>query len=155
MTTSPTTNLTRLGFALAWVLFGISLTLPAFKDMSGWACAQSVFTFLFDFEFKEVCSWLYYSAFNLTNLTLLLLPILVFTPFLSRFYLAARWLVGACFLHTLSWFVWGLCNGGIHELKAGYYLWLLAVGVLLASCIARVRSMQNTSPTNTLTQATL
>ena len=154
MTTSATTNPTRLGFALAWVLFLASLCLPALKDISGLACAQSVFTLLFDFELKDIWEWLYYSAFNVTNLSLLALPVLAFTPCLNRFYRATRWLVGACFLHTLSWLLWGLWNGGIRDLKVGYYLWLLAVGILLASCVARVRHIQTTSPATTPTQAT-
>lgn len=141
MTSSPTTNQTRLGFALAWVLFIISLWLPALENSSGRECARVVLEILFKFDLKDFWGWLYYSPFNVTNLTLLVLPVLAFTPCLNRFYRATRWLVGACFLHTLSWLLWGLWNGGIRELKAGYYLWLLAVGVLLASCIARVRQI--------------
>lgn len=148
MTTSSTINLTRLGFALAGVLFGISLRLPAFGSESGWECAKLVWGLVFDFEFKEFWSWLYYSAFNVTNLTLLMLPVLAFTPLFDRFRLTARWLVGGCFLHTLSWLVWALCRGDIRELKAGYYLWLLAVGILLAACISRVRSMSGPAPTH-------
>jgi hypothetical protein len=154
MTTRPTTNPTRLGFALALVLFGISLWLPAFDSCSGWECAKIVWGCLVNFELKDIWGWLYYSPFHVTNFTLLVLPILAFTPLGDRFRLAARWLAGGCFLHTLSWFVWVLCNGGIRDLKVGYYLWLLAVGILLASCIARVRQMQNALPTNTPTQVT-
>lgn len=141
MTTSSTTNLTRLGFALAGVLFGISLWLPAFGSESGWACAKLVWSYLFNFELRDIGGWLYYSPFNVTNLALLLLPVVACTPLFDRFRLAARWLVGGCFLHSLSWLVWALCRGDIRDLKAGYYLWLLAVGILLAACIVRARQI--------------
>jgi hypothetical protein len=110
---------------------------------------------MLNFEIEDIWEWLYYSPFNVTNFTLLVLPILAFTPCLNRFCRATRWLVGACFLHTASWFLWGLWNADIRHLRIGYYLWLLAVGVLLAACIARVDSMQNTSPTSNPTQASL
>lgn len=150
MTNSPTTNQTRLGFALVWVLFGISLWLPAFDSYSGWKCAEIVWGCLFNFELKDIWGWLYHSAFNVTNFTLLVLPVLAFTPLGDRLQRAGRWLVGACFLHTLSWFFVGLFDGNIRDLKIGYYLWLLAVGVLLASCIARVSqnaTQHSTTPT--------
>ncbi len=148
MTASPITNQTRLGFALVWVLFGISLTLPAFDSDSGWKCALTVLSVLPELQSMDIGGWLYYFAFNVTNLVLLVLPILAFTPFLNRFYRATRWLVGACFLHTLSWFVIALCKGGITGLKAGYYLWLLAVGTLLASCLLRARQIATQDSTN-------
>ncbi len=145
MTTPWVSDRSRHGFALAWACFFVSLLLPAFEDLSGWNCALTVLNCLFSFDPKGFWEWLYYSAFNVTNVVLLVLPVLAFTPFLGGCPRAARWLVGGCLLHTLSWFIWRLWNGGIGDIRIGYYLWLLAVGILLAACIVRARSNQITT----------
>lgn len=155
MNTPSPRNLSRLGFALTWVLFGISLWLPAAAHLTGWECAEIARDALLNFnkaitspELTEIWRWLYYSAFNVTNLTLLLLPLLAFIPFGDRCLKAARWLAGACFLHTLSWLVLTLSRNGIRDLKAGYYLWLCAIGLLLATCVYRVRQIATQASTN-------
>lgn len=153
MMTSPTTNQSRLGFALAAVLFLVSLLLPAYpgysKNMAGWECAHAVAANLFglwdnSFEFKrDFAEWVYYSAFNVTNLALLALPIMAFTKRFGRFSPLLPWLVGACFLHTASWWF-----QEAQSTQSGYYVWLLAVGVLFAACLARVRSQKQATETS-------
>jgi len=141
----------RHGFALAGGLFLVSLLLPAVGivtdsggspvPMEGWRCAQFVATYFFEFlsdsfNFKkDFAGWFYYSAFNVTNLALLALPIMSFTKRFGQFSSLLPWFVGTCFLHTASWWF-----SEKQQILAGYYVWLLAVGVLFAACVARVRS---------------
>ena len=109
--------------------------------MAGWECAHAVganlLGFLDDsFNFKkDFAEWVYYSAFNVTNLALLVLPIMAFTKRFGQFSPLLPWFVGTCFLHTASWWF-----SEKQQILAGYYVWLLAVGVLFAACVARVRS---------------
>jgi|GEM_PF-3559167 hypothetical protein len=136
----------RLGFALAAVLLLVSLLLPAFRTEirdsnvtlhhSGFECARFALSYPFELN-RQFHDWIYISAFNVTNLALLILPILAFTKRFGRFSPLLPWLVAACFLHTASWWF-----GEKQHTQSGYYVWLLAVGVLFAACVARVRSQK-------------
>ncbi len=148
----------KLGFILTLVLFLIALLLPALEagtpnsapgiSMTGWRSAHVVGSYLFgfledSFDFKkDFVDWFYYSAFNVTNLALLGLPILSFTKRFGQFSSLLPWFVGACFLHAASWW---FCEK--QQILAGYYVWRLAVGVLFAACLARVRSLKTASKT--------
>jgi hypothetical protein len=136
----------RHGFALAGGLFLVSLLLPAFRTgitgsnitqhHSGFECAHFALSYLFEFN-RPFHDWIYFSAFNVTNLALLGLPIMAFTKRFGQSSPLLPWLVGACFLHTASWWF-----SEKQQILAGYYVWLLAVGVLFAACLARVRNQK-------------
>ncbi len=134
----------RLAFIAAPVLFAISLALPAYDTPSykGWECAKHVFGVLTELPTEGYLGWLYYACFNVTNLTLILLPLLSFTP-LGR-YGAKRvcWLAGTCVLHTYSWLGYAILRNAFNDLKVGYYVWLLATMTLFAACLLRVHAQR-------------
>jgi len=123
----------KLGLAAA-VLFVISHCLPAFGDGSGFACFQLCWSVLWGQDGEVLAGgWFYYSGFAIANI---LFPVLVVALFVTR---KGRWLRALAsvvfLLHVLSWLVLHVFQSPheIHKIKIGYYLWLVAYGVLVAA----------------------
>ena len=123
----------------ALVVFVISFFLPAFEDMSGFAC----FAFCWDTLLGHEASgnirifsggWVYYSGFVLSNV---LFVGLVAAMLLTRKTGRVRSVLSLlCFLQVLSWLVLFIIAGKpsqIIAIKVGYYVWLIAYGLLVTA----------------------
>ena len=121
----------------ALVVFVISFFLPAFEDMSGFAC----FAFCWDTLLGHEASgnirifsggWFYYSGFVMSNV---LFVGLVAALFLTRKTGRVRSVFSlVCFLQVLSWLVLFIISekpSQITAIKVGYYVWLIAYGLLV------------------------
>ena len=128
----------NLGLA-ALVVFIISFFLPAFEGMSGFAS----FAFCWDtllghepFGNIRILSgvWFYYSGFVMSNI---LFVGLVVALFVTRKIRRVRSVLSVvCFLQALSWLVLFTISGKpsqITAIKVGYYVWLIAYGLLVAA----------------------
>ena len=133
----------NLGLA-ALVVFIISFFLPAFEDMSGFAS----FAFCWDTLLGHTPEglhagnirilsggWFYYSGFVMSNV---LFVGLVAALFLTRKIGRLRSVFSlVCLLQALSWLVLFIISSDkpsqITAIKVGYYVWLVAYGLLIAA----------------------
>ena len=118
----------------AFVVFIISFFLPAFKGMSGFASFAFCWDSLLGGERILSGSWFYYSGFVMSNI---LFVGLVVALFVTRKIWRVRLVLSvACFLHVLSWLVLFAISGKPSEIaaiKVGYYVWLIAYGLLVTA----------------------
>ena len=121
----------------ALVVFVISFFLPAFEGMSGFASFAFCWGTLLGHEASGNVrifrgGWFYYSGFALSNV---LFVGLVVALFLTRKTGRVRSVLSVvCFLQALSWLVLSIISGEpsqITAIKVGYYVWLIAYGVLV------------------------
>jgi len=127
-----------LGLA-ALVVFIISFFLPAFEGMSGFASFAYCWDTLLGHEplgnFRILSGgWFYYSGFVMSNV---LFVGLVAALFLTRKIGRLRSVFSlVCFLQALSWLVGFVISGEpsqITAIKVGYYVWLIAYGLLVTA----------------------
>ena len=128
----------NLGLA-ALVVFIISFFLPAFEGMSGFASFAFCWDTLFGHEPSGNIrilsgSWFYYSGFVMSNI---LFVGLVAALFLTRKIGRLRSVFSlVCFLQALSWLVLFIIPAEpsqITAIKVGYYVWLIAYGLLVTA----------------------
>ena len=128
----------NLGLA-ALVLFIISFFLPAFEGMSGFASFAFCWNSLLGHEpFSNIRilsgGWFYYSGFVMSNI---LFVGLVAALFVTRKLRRVRSVFSVvCFLQVLSWLVLFAISGKPSEIaaiKVGYYVWLIAYGLLVTA----------------------
>ena len=123
----------KLGLA-AVVLFVISHLLPAYMDGSGFACFRVSWDILWGQDTKFPSGyWFYYSGFALSNI---LFPVLVVALFVMEKARKLRVAVSLVFfLHVLSWPVLSVFQqpSELGSIKIGYYVWLIAYGLLVAA----------------------
>ena len=128
----------NLGLA-ALVVFIISFFLPAFEDMSGFASFAFCWDTLLGHEPTgnvRILSggWFYYSGFVMSNI---LFVGLVAALFLTKKIGRLRSVFSlVCFLQALSWLVLFAISGKpsqITAIKVGYYVWLIAYGLLVTA----------------------
>ena len=77
--------------------------------------------------------WFYYSGFAISNIVFSVLVVALFVTRKSRKF---RTVVAVIFfLHVLSWVVLHVFDqaGGLAHIKIGYYVWLMAYGLLVAA----------------------
>jgi hypothetical protein len=126
----------NLGLA-ALVVFIISFFLPAFEDMSGFASFAYCWNTLLGHEPTgnvRILSggWFCYSGFVLSNILFVgLVAALFLTKKIDRLRSAFSCL---CFLQALSWLVLFAISekpSQITAVKVGYYVWLIAYGLLV------------------------
>ena len=119
---------------VAIVVFVISYFLPAYGDGSGFACFGVCWNMLLGHD-AEILSggWFYYSGFVISNILFIGLVVALFVTKQSHGLRRAVSVV--FFLHVLSWL-------GLHvfqqppqvsQIKIGYYVWLIAYGLLVAA----------------------
>lgn len=112
----------------------ISHFLPAYGDASGFACFRVCWNILLGHD-AEILSggWFYYSGFAISNVLFVGLAVSLFVTKKGRKLRSAVAIV--FFLHVLSWWVLHLFQQPpqIGELKIGYYVWLIAYGLLVAA----------------------
>jgi hypothetical protein len=122
-----------MGLAAA-VVFAISHALPAYADGSGFACFRLTLGVLIGRDIKFLSGgWFYYAGFGLSNL---LFVVLVVALCVTRKWRTVRTLVSVVLLlHVLSWPILNACGSPptLHDVKLGYYLWLMAYGLLVAA----------------------
>jgi hypothetical protein len=123
----------------ALVVFIISFFLPAFEDMSGFASFAFCWDSLLGHEpFGNIRilsgAWFYYSGFVMSNI---LFVGLVVALFVTRKIRRVRSVFSVvCFLQVLSWLVLFTISGKpsqIAAIKVGYYVWLIAFGLLVTA----------------------
>ena len=123
---------------LAIVLFGISHVLPAYVSSSGFACFQFCWNMLLGND-GDVFSggWTYYSAFAISNFLFIGLAVALFVT--KKGHWLRSILAAASFLHVLSWLAINTFQrpSQIAEVKIGYYIWLIAYGLLVAAHLRR------------------
>jgi hypothetical protein len=123
----------KLGLA-AVVLFVISHLLPAYMDGSGFACfGVSWDTLRGHGAMFPSGYWFYYSGFAISNI---LFPVLVVALFVTERARRLRAAVSLLFLlHVLSWPVLNVFQqpAEFGAIKIGYYVWLIAYGLLVAA----------------------
>ena len=137
----------NLGLA-ALVVFIISFFLPAFEGMSGFASFAFCWDTLLGHELSgniRILSggWFYYSGFVMSNI---LFVGLVAALFLTRKIVRLRSVFSlVCFLQALSWLVLFTISGKpsqITAIKVGYYVWLIAYGLLVTAYLWKMMSNQ-------------
>ena len=123
----------KLGLA-AIVVFVISHFLPAYNDGSGFACFRFCWDVLLGHDTTLFSgAWFYYSGLAICNILFIGLVVALFVTKKSR---RLRSVVSVLlFLHILSWLVLHIFQQPpqITEIKIGYYLWLIAYGLLVAA----------------------
>ena len=119
---------------LAAVVFVISHFLPAYGGGSGFACFGVCWNMLLGHDMKILSGgWFYYSGFVISNILFIGLVVALFVTTKSR--RLGSVLSVVFFLHVLSWFVLHVIQQPpqISEIKIGYYIWLIAYGLLVAA----------------------
>jgi hypothetical protein len=123
---------------VAVVVFVISHFLPAYGDGSGFACFRVCWNMLLGHD-TEIFSagWFYYSGFAISNILFIGLMVAMFVTKKSR---RLRSVVSVVFfLHVVSWLVLHICQQPpqVSEIKIGYYVWLIAYGLLVAAHLGK------------------
>jgi len=138
---------------VALAVFIISFFLPAFEGMSGFASFAFCWDTLLGHEpFGNIRilsgGWFYYSGFVMSNI---LFVGLVAGLFLRRKTGRLRSVFSLlCFLQALSWLVLFALSGKpsqITAIKVGYYVWLIAYGLLVTAHLWTRMSNQSSVPT--------
>ena len=128
----------NIGLA-ALAVFITSFFLPAFEDMSGFSSLAFCWDTLSGHEpYGNIRilsgGWFYYSGFVMSNV---LFVALVAALFLTRKTGRLRSAISLlCFLQALSWLVLFIISGKpsqIAAIKVGYYVWLIAYGLLVTA----------------------
>jgi hypothetical protein len=119
----------NLGLA-AVVVFVISHFLPAYNDASGFLCFRFCWDVLLGHDTTLFSgAWFYYSGFAISNILFIGLVVALFVTKKCRRFRSVVCVV--FFLHVLSWLVFHIPQ--VSEIKVGYYLWLIAYGLLVAA----------------------
>jgi hypothetical protein len=123
---------TKRLFATAWILFFISLFLPAVTiatgdKMFGWNCAATCAWMVTDLN-----GWgeIYYFIFTIPNLLMFFSPLMIYR--LKRRGRKIGWLNGVALFCALYVLAFGFIHwfSGDFNLKIGYYLWLISFWLL-------------------------
>jgi hypothetical protein len=133
---------------LATSIFLLSYFLPAYGNGSGFACFGACWETITAHD-AEILSgaWLYYSGFVIENILFIALAVALLVMSKSRMLRSILSVV--FFLHVLSWFAVHLFQRPpeLSEIKIGYYVWLIAFGLLAAAHFwkPQVRSLEPVS----------
>lgn len=123
----------KLGL-IAVLFFVISYFLPAYSDFPGFECFVICWKILLGHD-TEILSggWFYYSGFVISNVVFVALAVALFTTKKRPALRSGISIV--CFLEVLSWLILNILQHPpeIGEIKVGYYVWLIAYGILVAA----------------------
>ncbi len=125
---------------LLWVAGAVFITsffLPAYSGSNGFECFNYCLGILLKYPEDSFLKWLYYAGFVVTNIAFAL--VLALRLVRSRFRITGFIVTAVAFFHVLSWLLVHLRKEDIALIKAGYYLWLLAYGLLLVAQILEGR----------------
>lgn len=132
-------------FATAWILFAVSLFLPAVKiatgdKMFGWNCAATCAWMVADLN-----GWgeIYYFLFTIPNLLMLFSPLMIY--WLKRRDCQIEWLSGVALFCALYVLAFGVVHWFSEDfnLKTGYYLWLISFWLLFLGFICARREIHS------------
>jgi hypothetical protein len=140
--------------ALAWAAaaaFAASWFLPVLDGVPGWMAFRYALAPLVPFREAGTIAWedsapQVMSA--LTNVVFAILFGLWFTRQSPRPGMFVR-ITLACFVLNLYWFVKAWREDGLKDLLVGYYVWLLAFGLLMAVAILIAYAIRRASKTST------
>jgi len=128
---------------LSLALFVVSFFLPAYQETYfnglGWECAQVCLEMLKpgSDEFNNPDRW-YFGSFNLSNLAMSIMPILLLTVFRERGVPLSIVIVqGILILHVISWPVRVWLSDSNGHILWGYYVWLISMIVIFTISICR------------------
>lgn len=136
----------NLGLA-AVVIFVISHLLPAYADGSGFACFAFCWNTLLGRDTEILTgSWFYYSGFAIANVLFVGLSVTLWVTKQIRRLRSV--VVVALFLQVLSWSALHIFQQPpqITEIKIGYYVWLVAYGLLVAAHLWKAPAESPGSP---------
>ena len=123
---------------VAVLLFVISHFLPAYNGGSGFACFGICWNILLGRDSAILSAdWFYYSGFATSNILFIGLVVTLFVTKKSR---RLRSVISVVFFsHVLSWLVLHAFQQPSHitEIKIGYYVWLIAYGLLVAAHLSK------------------
>src|SRR4051812_32313276 len=119
---------------LAVAAFVISHLLPAYGDASGFACFSFCWNMLLGHDIQIFSGgWFYYSGFVISNIFFIGLVVTLFVTQKGR---TLRCVISVVlFLHVLSWLLMHIFQRPpqVGEINVGYYVWLMAHGLLVAA----------------------
>ena len=132
------TKLTVLGICL----FVVSFFLPAYDVLKGWECANFCVWDVFGIWNDDIESTVvifYYFSFTFSNILMLMIPLLLLKRYQNRAIPKAIITTQVILLlHVISWFFQNAYDSTLGDLRAGYYVWLLSMIVILcASLLSR------------------
>lgn len=114
---------------LGWIIYVACLFLPAYTRFPGYAAATLAFFVPFAGKHKSILLEIYVFVLSLTNLVMIVSPILIKKVKLGYLRRYRWWLIGSSFL-ILSWPLVGIVlhsfRKTMHSLGPGYYAWLLS-----------------------------
>jgi len=112
--------------------FFLSHALPAFEDQTGFECFRFCLGILLEPSGAAPLGWMYYGGFAVSNVVFIAICAMLFTskPVGKKYGTVMLFLS----LHTISWMPLNWRN--LHEIKPGYYLWLLAYLALTFATVA-------------------
>lgn len=117
---------------ISLLLFAASFFLPAYKAQNatypGWFCAYFCFLWPLEERFDEWQTF-YYSAFNLSNLFMIIVPIIFLLRRVWHVPIFLRIAQVLLLLHVISWLVFDRIENG--EILIGYYVWLFSMVLAL------------------------
>lgn len=117
---------------LCLLIFAASFFLPAYEAHNatypGWFCAYFCFLWPIEERFTEWQSF-YYSAFNLSNLFMIIVPIYIIVRRARQCHICLRIVQFVLIFHVISWLYFERIENG--EILIGYYVWLCSMFLAL------------------------
>jgi hypothetical protein len=117
---------------LSLLIFAASFFLPAYEAHNatypGWFCAYFCFLWPLEERFTEWQSF-YYSAFNLSNLFMVIVPISILLRRARRSPVFLRIAQLVLIIHVISWLFFERIEDGV--ILPGYYVWLSSMFLAL------------------------
>ena len=114
------------------LIFAASFVLPAYEAQNaiypGWFCAYFCFLWPLEERFTEWQTF-YYSAFNLSNLFMIIVPTFFVMRRVLHVPLVLRIVQVLLLFHVISWLVFERIENG--EILIGYYVWLFSMALAL------------------------
>ena len=117
---------------ISLVIFAASFFLPAYEAQNaiypGWFCAYFCFLWPLEERFNEWQTF-YYSAFNLSNLFMIIVPLFFVVRRGWHVHIFLRIVQVVLLFHVISWLFFERIENG--EILIGYYVWLFSMVLAL------------------------
>ena len=131
---------------MASCLFIGSFFLPSYYIFNGYECAK--FCAWDMWSFPEMTGIAYYFLFTISNLLMILVPVLLITK-LKHKRIPIGLIVGQIILlgHVITWQLLDIIDDSDAEIKIGYYIWLMSMVLMLGCTLSKRKSDKNLQPT--------
>ena len=130
---------------ISLVIFVASFFLHAYEARStvypGWFCAYFCFLWPIEAKFNE-WQYFYYSAFNLSNLFMIIVPTFILLKRTWHVHTFLRIVQILLLFHVISWLFFERIENG--EILVGYYVWLFSMVLAFLAIQIRHRLQQST-----------